>query len=184
MFTHRKIDDRKYTYFQLDFSYRNILRISTCSKWFEFTFISFQLVRNDDIQRITGVTEKMSFIQQRYVLSSMGFMALALGYVHRFCLSLAITEMAEHSQKVTANSDMGTVCLADKSAYINITTTHKVCTFFGVYSFVPSNKQSKVDWEFNLNNDALMRYENIVVRQARLWRNQDFWKGGAKQGWI
>lgn len=150
-----------HTYFQLDFFYGNILRMSTCSKWFEFTFVSFQLVRNDDTQRIMGVTEKKSFIQQRYVLSSMGFMALALGYVHRFCLSLAITEMAEHSHKVMVNSDMGTICLADISAYTNTTATHKVCTFFCVCFFVPSNKQSNVGREFNLNNDALMRYKNI-----------------------
>lgn len=129
--------------------------MNTCSKWFEFTFVSFRSVRNDDIQRIMGVTEKKSFIQQRYVLSSMGFMALALGYVHRFCLSLAITEMAEHSHKVMVNSDMGTVCLADKSAFTN-TTTHKVCTFFCVQFYVPSNEQSDVNREFNFNNDALL----------------------------
>ncbi|XP_022173212.1 putative inorganic phosphate cotransporter isoform X1 [Myzus persicae] len=56
------------------------------------------------------------FIQQRYVLSSMGFMALAIGYVQRFCLSLAITEMAEQSHHtVHQNANLGTVCPSSRS---------------------------------------------------------------------
>ncbi|KAL4089088.1 hypothetical protein QTP88_024160 [Uroleucon formosanum] len=51
------------------------------------------------------------FIQQRYVLSTMGFMALAIGYVQRFCLSLAITEMVEQTHHtVRQNAKFGTVC--------------------------------------------------------------------------
>lgn len=73
------------------------------------------------------LTDEQSFIQQRYVLSFMGFMALALGYVQRFCLSLAITEMAEHTQhtKIQRTYSEGTVCLPDHSFHTNH-TLHKV----------------------------------------------------------
>ncbi|KAL5233845.1 hypothetical protein ACI65C_001255 [Semiaphis heraclei] len=46
----------------------------------------------------------------------MGFMALAIGYVQRFCLSLAITEMAEQSHhRVHQNASLGTVCPGSRS---------------------------------------------------------------------
>lgn len=49
-------------------------------------------------------------------MSIMGFMALAIGYVQRFCLSLAITEMVEPTQRSTFhNVTVGTVCLVDQS---------------------------------------------------------------------
>lgn len=71
-------------------------------------------------------TDERSFIQQRYVLSFMGFMALAIGYVQRFCLSLAITEMAEHTHHIKTHQTIseGTVCPSDYS--IHNSTTHKV----------------------------------------------------------
>jgi hypothetical protein len=72
-------------------------------------------------------TDEKSFIQQRYVLSFMGFMALAIGYIQRFCLSLAITEMAEHAQHTTTEQTFseGTVCKSDYSFHSNH-TMHKV----------------------------------------------------------
>ncbi|XP_050533315.1 putative inorganic phosphate cotransporter [Daktulosphaira vitifoliae] len=49
--------------------------------------------------------EKCSFWQQRYLISILGFVALAISYVQRFCLSLAITEMADgHHQHSLKNS--------------------------------------------------------------------------------
>lgn len=42
------------------------------------------------------------FIPQRYVLGLMGFLALANGYIQRFCLSLAITEMVKHTSEHSA----------------------------------------------------------------------------------
>lgn len=65
--------------------------------------------------------EERGFIQQRYVLSLMGFMALALGYVQRFCLSLAITEMAQQGIDLTENKRLGTICPIDP---ISINSTH------------------------------------------------------------
>ncbi|RZF34308.1 hypothetical protein LSTR_LSTR016362 [Laodelphax striatellus] len=45
-------------------------------------------------------------MKQRYVLGIMGFLALANGYIQRFCLSLAITEMVNvhHKGKIDPNS--------------------------------------------------------------------------------
>uniref|UniRef100_A0A8D8ZMV9 Inorganic phosphate cotransporter n=1 Tax=Cacopsylla melanoneura TaxID=428564 RepID=A0A8D8ZMV9_9HEMI len=41
------------------------------------------------------------FIPQRYVLGILGFLAFALTYVQRFCLSIAITEMAHVEHKIS-----------------------------------------------------------------------------------
>lgn len=41
------------------------------------------------------------FIPQRYVIGLLGFLAFALTYVQRFCLSMAITEMAHQEHKVS-----------------------------------------------------------------------------------
>lgn len=53
----------------------------------------------------------------------MGFMALAIGYVQRFCLSLAITEMAG-SHHPLRNKTMGTECY-NEHAFFNTTVTPK-----------------------------------------------------------
>jgi len=56
----------------------------------------------------------------------MGFMALALGYVQRFCLSLAITEMAEQKHHtVFQDANLGTVC-PDERSFGNTTVFKKV----------------------------------------------------------
>lgn len=91
-----------------------------------------------------NVADDRSFIQQRYILSLMGFMALALGYVQRFCLSLAITEMAEHSNKVSYNASMGTICLAEPSVHSNLTMfSNKVIIFVLEYKIIMYKKREK-----------------------------------------
>lgn len=77
---------------------------------------------------IYTVTDERSFIQQRYILSIMGFMALAIGYVQRFCLSLAITEMVEHKH-VSHSTHSGSVCPVDESV-ANSTIFQKVTLIF------------------------------------------------------
>jgi len=75
---------------------------------------------------VLTIADGLGFIQQRYVLSMMGFMALAIGYVQRFCLSLAITEMAEQSHHtVRQNANLGTVCPGSRS-FGNTTNFKKV----------------------------------------------------------
>lgn len=71
-------------------------------------------------------------IQQRYILSLLGSLALALGYVQRFCLSLAIVEMAEQQ---TGSFDTGTGCSAAESpVHGNVTTaSQKVVILFCQY---------------------------------------------------
>ncbi|XP_022184753.1 putative inorganic phosphate cotransporter isoform X3 [Nilaparvata lugens] len=51
-------------------------------------------------------TQDNCCMKQRYVLGIMGFLALANGYIQRFCLSLAITEMVNvhHKGKIDPNS--------------------------------------------------------------------------------
>lgn len=88
------------------------------------------------------VTDERSFIQQRYILSIMGFMALAIGYVQRFCLSLAITEMVEH-KRVSHNKHTGSVCPVEES-FTNTTVFQKVTLLFPEYNLkitVISNKK-------------------------------------------
>ncbi|KAI5721826.1 hypothetical protein M8J77_026194 [Diaphorina citri] len=43
-------------------------------------------------------------ISQRYLIGLLGFLAFALTYVQRFCLSMAITEMAHTEHKVSNKS--------------------------------------------------------------------------------
>lgn len=77
-------------------------------------------------------SDSRSFIQQRYVLSTMGFMALALGYVQRFCLSLAITEMAEQRHHtVYQDANLGTVC-PDERSFGNTTLFKKEMDLIGM----------------------------------------------------
>lgn len=58
-------------------------------------------------------------------------MALAIGYVHRFCLSLAITEMAEkaHSLNMTHRVNTGTECISNE-IFDNTTLSKKVIFLF------------------------------------------------------
>lgn len=72
-------------------------------------------------------------IQQRYILSLLGSLALALGHVHRFCLSLAIVEMAEQQTHVES-FNTGTGCSAAESpVHGNITAPQKVVILFCQY---------------------------------------------------
>uniref|UniRef100_A0A1B6D0T1 Major facilitator superfamily (MFS) profile domain-containing protein n=1 Tax=Clastoptera arizonana TaxID=38151 RepID=A0A1B6D0T1_9HEMI len=48
---------------------------------------------------VGSITNASWCIPQRYILGLMGFFAFANGYIQRFCLSLAITEMVIHVKK-------------------------------------------------------------------------------------
>lgn len=71
-------------------------------------------------------------IKQRYVVGFMGFFALANGYIQRFCLSLAITEMVAthrlHHTKIDPNA-----CPLDTVITTNGTIHVSIVHIFNIY---------------------------------------------------
>lgn len=59
-------------------------------------------------------------IKQRYILTIMGFLAIANAYTMRVCLSVAITAMVFHEKK---NNSAAAVCAPDG----NVTDSNEVC---------------------------------------------------------
>jgi len=77
------------------------------------------------VSRYDNVAGERNWIQQRYILSLMGFMALAMGYIQRFCISLAITEMAEQVRHTPLHINSEVMCPIEETIG-NATLSKKV----------------------------------------------------------
>lgn len=62
------------------------------------------------------------WIRQRYVVGMLGFFALAVGYIQRFCLSLAITEMVATHKLHPSKIDLD-ACPFDDSTVVTVNGT-------------------------------------------------------------